>query len=81
MKSIEQIAGEGKLLREYRNLMGWKQIYAAKLFNTEQGNYSRMERGQLNSDWRLDKMREYFINWREIEIQNLQNRIDYLKIL
>lgn len=81
MKSTEQISGEGKLLREYRKLMGWKQIDAAKLFNTEQGNYSRMERGQLNADWRLDKMREYFVNWREIEIQNLQSRIDYLKFL
>lgn len=79
MKTTEQILIEGNELKTYRKLMGFKQIKAAKILNTEQGNYCRMEQGRLNSGDRLFVMRGLFYVWRRDEIKRLKQNIKYLE--
>lgn len=81
MKSTEQIMKEGKLLLEYRKLMGMRQADVMKILGGKQGNYSRMERGLLNSGDRLDKMHRIFKKWRDEEVLRLYEYIAYLNSL
>jgi len=81
MKSTEQLLREGKQLKTYRRLVGLKQFEAAKMFDTEQGNYCRMEQGRLNSDYRLERLRGMFVKWRAGEVERLKKQIQWLEAL
>lgn len=81
MKSTRQLLSEGKRLKEYRKLMGLKQYEVARELNTEQANYCRMEQGKLNSGWRFDVIRKWFLAWRVGEVERLKKHIDYLNSL
>lgn len=80
-KTTKQLIEEGKKLKTFRRLMGLKQIEVATMFETEQGNYSRMEAGRLNSGYRLKALGAIFIAWRSGEIERLQKHIEYLQSL
>lgn len=81
MKSIRETITEGNELRTKRKLMRLKQVQLAKLLETEQGNYCRMEQGRLNCGNRIFVVRDLFNDWRDKEIVKLEKRIDYLKKL
>ena len=81
MKSVTELKSEGEKLTTYRKLMGMKQKFVANLLDTEQGNYSRMERGLLNSGVRLEVLKAIFIGWRKAEIKRLTDKIKYLESL
>lgn len=80
-KNTEQLIEEGKKLKTYRKLMGMKQIDMSKKINTKQSNYCRMEQGRLDSNERLDKITKMFKDWRDAEIERLNEQIKYLKAL
>ena len=81
IKDTKQLLAEGHKLRTYRKLIGLKQVEAAVLLSTEQGNYCRMEQGRLNAGKRLAMITKLFKTWREDEIKKLEQRIIYLKSL
>lgn len=80
-KNTEQLVEEGEKLKMYRKLMGLKQKEMAKEMNTKQSNYCRMEQGRLDSNERLDKITKMFKDWRDAEIERLNEQIEYLKAL
>ena len=81
MIDVENIYKKGKLMRLYRKLMGIKQCDMSAGLNTQQGNYSKMERGLENPGWRFDAVRNQFEIWRTLEIIKLEKQIEYLKNL
>ncbi len=80
-KTTEQLIIEGKQVKEWRTLMGIKQIDMAKNLNTNQCNYSHMESGRQNLDWRYGFVRDIFVQWRLSEVKRLEEQINYLKLL
>jgi predicted transcriptional regulator len=81
MIDVEDIYKKGKLMKLYRELMGAKQCDMSAELKTQQGNYSKMERGLENPGWRFDAVRKKFEAWREQEIEILNKQIEYLKNL
>lgn len=81
MNSTKLLLSEGKKLTTFRKLMGLKQKDIAKQFDTDQGNYSKMERGREFCGERLHKLQRIFYKWREGEVERLQKRINYLNAL
>ena len=80
-KTTNRLIEEGRKLKTFRKLMKLKQIDVAAMFETEQGNYSRMEAGRLNSGYRLKSLGAIFIAWRSREIERLKKHIEFLESL
>jgi len=81
MIDVEDIYKKGRLMKLYRGLMGIKQCDMSAELKTQQGNYSKMERGLENPGWRFDVVRRKFEAWRDQEIGILKKQIEYLKNL
>ncbi len=81
MLNTEKILRQGKEMKLFRRLMGIKQCDMAAQLKTSQGNYSKMESGRENPGWRYAAVRNIFNDWRQYEINRLNNQIEYLNEL
>ena len=80
-KDILDCIKEGKKAKEYRQLMGIKQIDMAKLLEVPQANLCHMETGRFNLGDRYTVIQSMFEKWRIVETLRLEEHIQYLKSL
>jgi DNA-binding XRE family transcriptional regulator len=80
-KPIEDCIKEGRLVREYRKLMGMKQLDMAKILGVKRPNYCNMEKGSQALGDRFLTIQSMFIEWKKKEIERLEAKIKFLKSL
>jgi len=80
-KSNAEMLLEAKELKEKRELMGYTAIEICLLTKTNQGNYSKMERGLLNCEKPLEKVKQLYVEWSKKEAKRLKEQATYIQSL
>lgn len=83
MEKAEKIRREldAQRLREMRVLMGLTSSQVCKKRKMNNGQYSRIEAGELSADKVLPYVEKLYREWKKEEIRKLEIRIEYIKTL
>lgn len=78
-KTTRQLIVEGENIKFFRQTLGLTQKETAHLLNCDQGNYSNMEQGRLNSGERYDILKNKFLEKKPYELQKLYKQIEEIQ--